>query len=122
MDERAALTARQVGRRIRERREALGVAQGAFATRAGVSISYLSRLERGLYADPSATYLGRLALALGCSVSELLGGDTGEVDDRALELAFASARTELSGYDKHALTQYLRLMVRLSRERRGRTP
>lgn len=121
MDEAAALTARQLGSRIQARRELLGLAQGELAGQAGVSISYLSRLERGLYADPSATYLGRLAEVLGCSVNDLLGEATADVTtdcERALELAFASAQRELSDDGKHALTEYLWLLVRLSRERR----
>lgn len=42
---------------------------------AGISVSYLSQLERGEKADPSARILQRLAIELGVSMERLLGAE-----------------------------------------------
>jgi transcriptional regulator with XRE-family HTH domain len=56
--------ATQLGRYIRERREALGISQGDLAGIAGLDQANLSRLERGATGATLDTYL-RLCAALG---------------------------------------------------------
>jgi XRE family transcriptional regulator, regulator of sulfur utilization len=63
--------ARAVGAAVRRWREEQGIAQDAFALRAGVDRSYFGRLERG-QRQPTVALLLRIAAALGVRGSELL--------------------------------------------------
>jgi transcriptional regulator with XRE-family HTH domain len=54
----------QLGKHIRERREALEISQGDLAGIAGIDQANLSRLERGVASGTLETYL-RLCKALG---------------------------------------------------------
>ncbi|WP_182380032.1 helix-turn-helix transcriptional regulator [Nocardioides sp. WS12] len=60
----------QVGQQLREQRVAAGWRLRDVAERAGVSIQYLSELERGLK-DPSSELLAAIAGALGSTVREV---------------------------------------------------
>ncbi len=59
-----------IGRRVREHREGLGVTQGELAARAGVSRALVGSLEHGRH-SPSADAAIRLARALGTTVERL---------------------------------------------------
>ena len=65
-----ALTMR-VARRLRARREALGLSQARLAHAAGISRGYLIRLEAARQ-DPTLTVLANLAKALKVTVRELI--------------------------------------------------
>lgn len=60
-----------MGAAVRKCREDQGIAQDAFALRAGVDRSYFGRLERG-QRQPTVGLLLRIAAALGVAGSELL--------------------------------------------------
>lgn len=60
------------GNLIRARREAAGLTQAEVAERAGLHVITMSRLEND-QANPTLQTLQRLATALGCTVSDLLG-------------------------------------------------
>ena len=62
-----------LGRRIREQREAAGLTQEATASHAGMAPSYLSYLETSPEAFPTPAALARLAAALGTSSAALAG-------------------------------------------------
>lgn len=62
-----------LGRRVRERRLALGLKLSALARKAGIATSYLSEMETTEGASPSAIVLYRIAVALGTTVPQLLG-------------------------------------------------
>ena len=62
-----------LGARIRARRQALGLTLAVVAPRAGVSVSYLSDVERGRRL-PSLDALDRIARALSCVATDLLEG------------------------------------------------
>jgi transcriptional regulator with XRE-family HTH domain len=62
-----------LGRKVRSLREARGLSLKALATRAGVSESFVSQIERGV-ANPSVASLRRLAEALDSSVGALFQG------------------------------------------------
>jgi transcriptional regulator with XRE-family HTH domain len=62
-----------LGRKVRELREARGLSLKALAERAGVSESFVSQVERGV-ANPSVASLRRLAQALDASVGSLFQG------------------------------------------------
>lgn len=57
---------------IRIKRLATGLSQGELANRAGVSPSYLSDLERGKFTNPGVEVICRLALALNCTLEDLV--------------------------------------------------
>ena len=63
----------QFGRILREMRIAKGLTQEELAFRAGMSVPYLSDIERGKSA-PSLSMLADLALALETHPSEMLRG------------------------------------------------
>ncbi|MGH7168799.1 MAG: helix-turn-helix domain-containing protein [Gemmataceae bacterium] len=65
--------ARRFGRRLRERRIALGLSQEAFAHAAGLDRTYISGIERGKR-NVSLRNIDFLAQALGTSISELTEG------------------------------------------------
>ena len=62
-----------IGARVRERRERLGLSQRALARRVGVSVAFVSCVERGERL-PSLETLARLADCLGLSLDELALG------------------------------------------------
>jgi transcriptional regulator with XRE-family HTH domain len=59
------------GAAVRRAREQRGIAQGVIADAAGISLTYLSLLERGEN-TPTLTVVFRLCDALGVTPSELL--------------------------------------------------
>jgi transcriptional regulator with XRE-family HTH domain len=62
-----------LGTRVKTRREAMGLTQQKLAETAKVSRPYLSLIERGEATNLSMQVLGRIALALGTTPSELTG-------------------------------------------------
>lgn len=89
--------------RLRQRRVALDLTLDRLADRAGVSRAMISRIERG-EASPTAALLGRLANALGLTLSVLFADD--EVD--AAPIARAAARPVWTdpdtGYTRRAVS------------------
>lgn len=63
----------EVGRRIRELREATGLSQEEFARRAGFARPFFGRIERGTQ-NISIETLGRIAVALGVDMGRLVEG------------------------------------------------
>lgn len=61
------------GQRLRALRRAQGLALAELARRAGVSASYLSRVERGARGMPGVPVLRRLASALHMPLEALIG-------------------------------------------------
>ena len=64
----------EIGRRIRRRRQELGLLQRELAARIGVSESFIGQVERG-YKCCSAESVARLSRALEPSADELMLGD-----------------------------------------------
>jgi transcriptional regulator with XRE-family HTH domain len=62
-----------LGRRVQQRREALGLSQVELAREAGITQGLLSRIENGHTPNPGAQALKGLALALRCSIDYLVG-------------------------------------------------
>jgi transcriptional regulator with XRE-family HTH domain len=60
----------RIGMRVKEYRERRRLTQEALAERAGISRTYLARLETGKH-DPTASVLERLAKALKVKVGRL---------------------------------------------------
>ena len=71
MGDRAGSDIRErFGFAVKDRREALGLTQEAFAERAGIHRTYLSDIERGTR-NVSLVNIERLAAALALTLSEL---------------------------------------------------
>lgn len=61
------------GKRLREKRNELGLSQEAFAAKCGLDRTYISGIERGRR-NVSLLNIEAIAKALGTSVSELTAG------------------------------------------------
>ena len=68
-----ASTSTSLGKRLRSRRVALGLTLADASARAGLSLPYVSNLERGR-GNPTIDALRSLADALDLEVGELVGG------------------------------------------------
>jgi transcriptional regulator with XRE-family HTH domain len=64
---------KQLGKRVRARRQALNLSQEALARRADVSLNLINRVERGETRDPHISTLANIADALSVPVGELIG-------------------------------------------------
>ena len=73
MDEFGSLVARQLGRRVKRRRQYLDLSQEALAERAGIHRTQISLFEHGAR-QPLASTLVKLAAALEVSTDQLLVG------------------------------------------------
>ncbi|MET9230577.1 helix-turn-helix transcriptional regulator [Lentzea sp. NPDC003310] len=67
-----------LGRKLRERREERGDRLVDVAERAGISVQYLSEIERGRK-EPSSEMIAAVAGALGVDLADLLIGIAGQV-------------------------------------------
>lgn len=66
-----------IGRRIKQRRRDMGATQDRLAEALGVSVGYISQIERGVTRVNLDT-LSRIAVFLRCDVGELVSGSTVE--------------------------------------------
>lgn len=69
------------GRRIRDWREEAGHGLTSFARKAGISPSWLSRIERNQSKDPSPEVLKGIADALGVGITEIVRRESEAPDD-----------------------------------------
>jgi transcriptional regulator with XRE-family HTH domain len=63
--------ANRLAKRLKQLRAQQGLTQAALAERAGVTLSYIGRLEIGRH-DPQLSTLNKLAKALHVSIAELV--------------------------------------------------
>ena len=70
----------QFGRHIRQLRMALGLTQEEIAHRAGMHVTYLSGIERGVR-NPSLKNIRAVARALHVRVADLFSFESDESDD-----------------------------------------
>ncbi|MGW1761119.1 helix-turn-helix domain-containing protein [Streptomyces mirabilis] len=95
-----------IGRRIAQRREELGLTREETASRAGTAPGYVQYLEEQSTAMPGTAVLIRLADALGTSVAALRGGDVdlppgvgrAALHPELVELSAEECRSRLSGH------------------------
>lgn len=64
-------TARQMGKTVRQIRQAKGLSQAELAKRAGLSREYINKIEAGKY-DPPLSTINALAEALGVTPGKLM--------------------------------------------------
>jgi transcriptional regulator with XRE-family HTH domain len=102
-----------IGEYLRAERRLAGLSLRELASRAGVSNSYLSQVERGLY-QPSAEFLRSVAKPLNAS-AETLYAHAGFLDPAthgAPDVADAIARDpKLSNVQRRALIQMYRALL-----------
>lgn len=67
----------ELGKRVRERRKELGMNQAELAEQAGLSPSYVSRLEAGQAGDSVAEFI-KIAKALSWTIGRMLDEQDGE--------------------------------------------
>lgn len=93
-----------LGERIRQRRVEKGLTAASLARAADVSRNYISKLENGFAANPSAPILQRLADSLGTSVADLLGQESIQENEMIpLELQELAEQEGLTATDVAAL-------------------
>jgi transcriptional regulator with XRE-family HTH domain len=104
------------GRRLRELRASRGLTQAQLAESAGVTVSYITRLEAGYYA-PGIDLVQKLATALGTSAADLLPTEDPPPD--AVAVLRERARTLFEGLvaaeDQAALSLLVQLLDQLNR-------
>jgi transcriptional regulator with XRE-family HTH domain len=95
-----------VGQRLRDLRQARGLSLKAAAAATGLSIGYLSQVERGL-SSPSLRVLTQMADLLGVGIAALFGGPEGAEADGIVTRAGERAALTLwrAGITKQLLTQ-----------------
>lgn len=99
-----------IGRRIKDRRKAQGMTQERLAEAMGVSVGYISQIERGV-TKISLETLSAIAGHLGCELAALIIGVAVEQDyylDR--ELAHVTGR--MDGPRKRILLEIARILAR----------
>lgn len=106
-----------LGSRIRELRQERRMSQIELARRAGLSPSYVSKLEADRYRRPSAEALLRLALALNVAVEELyraagypVAAEEAPATDPELAL-YLSRIGKLSPHDQRVIKNMIRSML-----------
>jgi transcriptional regulator with XRE-family HTH domain len=98
-----------LGSAIRARRDRLGLTLEALAERTGVSRAMLSEIERGAK-NPTIRVVVRIAEALGCSVSQLLGEQPSPAADRTTVVRREERRTLVdprTGVERQSLSPSL---------------
>ncbi len=106
----AMVLRRTLGERISALRRMLKLTQEEFAERTGISVSYLSMIERGQRTPHIAT-LARVAKELGVSVSQLFDG-LEEGDRTMLPLLAYLAHRRLDSTEINALLKVAQVMFR----------
>src|SRR5581483_1137064 len=86
--------ARELGQRLRERREQLGLSTRELADRADTTHTTVVRLEQGAYDAPAPDKLSRIAEALGLSLADVFS------------LADYSVPTDLPSFRPYLRTKY----------------
>jgi transcriptional regulator with XRE-family HTH domain len=112
-----------LGRRIRQLRDGLGLTHEEVAKRAGISRSYVTRIEADKVDLPSKEILPRLAEALGTTREDLLRAAgyldpyPTVLDDPAMEIAFRHVET-LPPEDRQEVLEFVAYVMH-RRRRRG---
>lgn len=102
-----------LGTRIRARRTALGLTLAQVAETSGLSLPYVSNLERGR-GNPTLEALRSLASALGQSITDLLGEEESTEGFDPVELVLAEAPDSLIAFRRSK--RFRNAVERLSEE------
>ena len=88
-----------LGVRLRARRKELGLTLAQVAERAGLSLPYVSNLERG-HGNPTIEALKDLSNALETPIAQLLGDDVDTESTEVLNLLLANLPSTLEKFSK----------------------
>ncbi|MEU1959130.1 helix-turn-helix domain-containing protein [Nocardia sp. NPDC019304] len=91
-----------LGERLRSVRKRSGLTQRELAQSSGVSLSLIRKIEQGERDDTRIQTLRRLAVAMGCPLSALLGPTPGRPETEGGELWLPTRRALVSIADGHA--------------------
>ncbi len=111
-----------LGKRIKQLRHALDLTHAQVAERAGISRSYVTRLEADQVDLPSKEVLPRLAEALGTTRDDLVRAagyidpPPTVLDDPAMEIAFRHVET-LPPEDREAVLEFVAFVLQRRRRR-----
>jgi transcriptional regulator with XRE-family HTH domain len=81
------MTLTQLAQSVKRARRAAGLTQAQLAKHSGVGQAYISHLEKGLRANPSAAVLEKIARALGVTVGDLVADPREAALARIFDLA-----------------------------------
>ncbi|MBI5882195.1 MAG: helix-turn-helix domain-containing protein [Elusimicrobia bacterium] len=105
---------KSLSKRIREERDLRGWTQEEFAERAGVHLSFIGQIERGIR-KPSLATVQRMAEALGVDPGRLLGPPPQRRDPYPIEHKVADLIRDASPAQRRHLYATFRDMVRALR-------
>lgn len=111
-------TAGSLGGFIRDARLALGLSRLGLATKAGVDLSNISRIESGETKQPTVRVLGRIADALEVDVAQLLAYQGVPRDGQAQSTVLTTYLRSLHLPDK-AITEVQEEIARISKKYRS---
>jgi len=106
--------AKRLGKRLAERRRAIGWTQDQLAERIGVDAETVSRFERGVTV-PSLITLDKLASALRCRTAELLSESSIEPTDQAVRMS--AQLTSLTSRDREFVVDHIKRLCDQLRKR-----
>lgn len=105
-----------LGELIRTQREALGLSQNALAKQSGIDVAYISRIESGEIAQPSAPRLARLADELGLGLTETYAAAAQRPESELLPSFTPYLRTKYGELPEEAQERMGRYFARVSKQ------
>ena len=102
---------KQIGSRIKRRREATGYTQDMVAQRLGIGTAAYARYEQGT-AEPSITRLSDMADVFECGLDELIIDSSVRVEDQTKRINLALE--DVSVYDRESIMQVLEQVCKIA--------
>lgn len=102
---------KQIGSRIKRRREATGYTQQMVAEKLSMATATYARYEQGT-AEPSITRLSDLADVFECGLDELIMDSSVRVEDQAKRIYLALE--DVSVYDRESIMQVLEQVCKIA--------
>ena len=102
---------KQIGSRIKRRREATGYTQDMVAQRLGIGTAAYARYEQGT-AEPSITRLSDMADIFECGLDELIIDSSVRVEDQAKRIYLALE--DVSVYDRESVMQVVEQVCKIA--------
>ena len=106
--------AAKIGRRLRERRLMAGMSLEAACARIGVSFQQLAKFESGS-SLVAAAYLGPLAIAYGCKISDFISDAADKNSAKPLSTIAVASAYHMSGLPDHIQGIVAELIVKLGK-------
>jgi transcriptional regulator with XRE-family HTH domain len=110
-DQRHEQLRKQIGSRIKRRREATGYTQDMVAERLSLGTAAYARYEQGV-AEPSIARLSDMADIFECGLDELIMDTSTRVEDQAQRILLALQ--EVSVYDRESVMQVIEQVCKIA--------